>query len=105
MLMQIFAIAVPPDLFGLVLAIDIHCARAPIVLLARHEVPPLKQQNPLPGRSQAIGERPSACAGPDNDDVKLIAAGHGVSFLEQTRVDFPSIPGAPPWALHFFSRA
>jgi hypothetical protein len=42
MRMQIFAIAILPDLFGLVLAIDVHCARVPIVLLARHEVSTLK---------------------------------------------------------------
>jgi hypothetical protein len=94
MRMQIFAIAVPPDLFGLVLAIDIHCAWAPIVLLARHEVPTLKQQNPLPGRSQAIGERPSACAGPDNDDVKLIKVWHAILFCfsKESCANFLFIP-------------
>jgi hypothetical protein len=42
MRMQVFAIAVLPDLFGSVLTIDIHCARVPIVLLARHEVSTLE---------------------------------------------------------------
>jgi hypothetical protein len=105
MRMQIFAIAVPPDLFGLVLAVDIHCAWAPIVLLARHEVPTLKKQNPLPGGSQAISERSAAGAGTDNDNVKLIHSLASSIFLflwnKSARILFQ---GTSLRALHFFSR-
>jgi hypothetical protein len=42
MRLQVFAIAVLPDLFGSVLTIDIHCARVPIVLLTRDEISTLE---------------------------------------------------------------
>ena len=42
MRMQMFAIAVLPGLFGLVLTVDIHRARAPIVLLTRDEISTLE---------------------------------------------------------------
>src|SRR6516164_11099001 len=44
------AVPVLPDFFGLILTLNVYGLCAPIVLLARHVVTALQQENPLAGR-------------------------------------------------------
>src|SRR5579872_5197974 len=74
--MQILPVAVAPNLFGLVLALDVDRARAPVIFLARNVVAALQQEDPLPGRSEFAGKCPTAGAGPDDNHVVMILVAH-----------------------------
>jgi hypothetical protein len=74
---QLLAIAVVPDFFGLVLALDIYGPRAPVVLFARHVISALQQQNASAGRRELAGECPAAGAGPDDHHVIMPFIAHG----------------------------
>src|ERR1051326_9601765 len=69
---QLFAVNIAPGFLGVVLAFEVDCARAPIVLLARHVIAPFKQKDSLTGGRKLIGQRAAAGARPDNDYVVVI---------------------------------
>src|SRR5262245_60960440 len=46
MRMEFLPLPVVPDLFGLILAFNVHSPSAPVVLFARHVVTALEQKNP-----------------------------------------------------------
>jgi hypothetical protein len=71
------AVTVVPDFFRLVFALNVYGARAPVVLLARHIVAALQQENPLAGRRQLAGESPAAGPGADDDHVVMALIVHG----------------------------
>src|SRR5437016_13632286 len=73
---QFLAIAVMPDLFGLVLALDVYGPRAPVVLFARHVVSALQQQNAFASRRELAGECPAAGAGSDDNHVIMSLIAH-----------------------------
>src|SRR5262249_37176114 len=75
---QLVAVPVAPDLARVVLRVDVHGARAPVVLLARHEVAALEEEDALAGVRQRERERAAAGPGADDDDVVGVhAAGTG----------------------------
>src|SRR5215831_14858647 len=67
---ELFPVFVAPDFLRLILAVHVNGPGAPVLLLARHEVPTLEDQDPLPRR----GERPeqSSAARPRSDDDRVI---------------------------------
>jgi hypothetical protein len=73
---KFLAVFVAPQLLRLILALDVDGARAPVVLLARHVVAPLEDQNALAGAGQGIGERSTSGAGTYDDYVEMIRMGH-----------------------------
>src|SRR3989441_6238174 len=70
------AALVTPHLFGLVLALDVPRAGAPVVLFARHVVAALEQQDGPARGGQAPGQRPAPGPGPDDDDVVVRSEEH-----------------------------
>src|ERR1044071_10061118 len=67
--MQLFAVNIAPGFLGVVLAFEVDCARAPIVLLARHVIAPFKQKDFLTRGRGFVGQRAAARARADNDYV------------------------------------
>ena len=78
MRMQLVAVSVVPLFFGLVSALEVHGARIPVVLFARHVTAALEDQYFLSRRRQLVGERAAAGAAADNDDVVMIAFRHAI---------------------------
>src|SRR5829696_9861570 len=69
---QLFAVNITPSLFGVVPGVEVDGARAPVVLLARHVIAPLEEQDLLTGGREFIGERASTRTRADNDYVVVI---------------------------------
>src|SRR5919109_3347533 len=85
--MQRLAVLVAPDLFGVVLGVDVDGARAPIVFLAWHIVAPFEQQNAFAGRRQGIRKGAASCSGAYDDHIETLRLRHmGSSF--NTRLSF-----------------
>jgi hypothetical protein len=74
--MERFASDVLPDLFGVVLTLNIDEARIPIGFLSRDIIASLEEQDSLPGGSQSVTQSPSAGSRADNDDIEFIVRGH-----------------------------
>src|SRR5215472_8574663 len=74
--MEWFAGVVSPDLLRLIFPFDVDGARIPVGFFARDIVAPLEQQDSLAQRSQSVGQRPTACAGADDDHVELLLSRH-----------------------------
>ena len=70
--MQIAACRVLPDLFRLVSAVDVHCPRVPVLLLAADVIAPLEQQDALPG--------------PDHDHVVCVRHAASSTFVGRGRL-------------------
>src|SRR6266849_5122818 len=73
--MKLLAVLVEPDLPGVVLGVDIHGLRAPVVLLARDVVAALQDEDPLSGGRQMMCQRSSAGSGADDDHI-VVAVVH-----------------------------
>src|SRR5438093_7724676 len=69
--MQVFAVPIAPDFLGVVLAVLVDGLRAPVVFFARHVRSALNEQDALAAGRQAIGQRSTARARADDDDVKV----------------------------------
>src|SRR5258705_12149466 len=61
--------AVAPDFPWGILGVDVDGLGAPVVLLPRHVVPALEEQDPLAGRREPMAQRSAARSGADDDDV------------------------------------
>src|SRR6185369_17492049 len=78
---QLFAVNIAPRLFGVVLGVEVDGARAPVVLLARHVITSLEEQNLLSGRREFIGECASTRARADDDYVVVVVVHHDLLRL------------------------
>src|ERR1041384_8475454 len=78
---QFFAVNIAPRLFGVVLGFEVDGARAPGVLLARHVISSLEEQNLLTRRREFIGERASTGARADDDYVVVVVVHHDLLRL------------------------
>src|SRR5690242_1122979 len=78
---QLFAVNVAPGFLGVVLALEVDCARAPIVLLAGHVITSFEQKDLLTGRREFVGQRATARARADNDYVVMIVVRHDLLRL------------------------
>src|SRR5215207_3732440 len=78
---QLFAINIAPSLFGVVPRVEVDGARAPVVLLARHVIASLEQQNLLTGGREFVGERASTSARADDDYVVVVVVRHDLLRL------------------------
>ena len=74
--MELLAVFVPPELFSVVLGVNVNGLGIPVVLLARHVVTAFEDQDSLSGGSQVIGKRAASGSRPDDDHVELISVGH-----------------------------
>src|SRR6266699_1255175 len=74
--MQLFAINVARRFFRVVPGFQGDCARAPVVLLARHVIAAFEQKNLLTGGREFVSERAATRARADNDYVVLIVVCH-----------------------------
>src|SRR5271165_1449677 len=72
MRMEFLAIPVEPRLFRVVVGVDVDDLWIPVRFLARNIVAALKDQYPLSGRRQVIGECSATRAGSDDDYVIVI---------------------------------
>ena len=70
------AILVKPRLLGPVLGFDKDSAGVPVVFLTRQVPAPFQQQNPLPRRSQMVGECSSTGSRSYDDDIVMIVRSH-----------------------------
>ena len=66
------AVGVVPGVGRDVPAVDEHRLGLPVLRLARQEVAPLQQQDPLAGRGKGVGEGAASGPCPDDDDVVVI---------------------------------
>src|SRR5215469_4139124 len=76
MRVQLLAIYVTPQLFRVVLRIDVDGFRIPVVLFASHVVATLKNEDPLARGCQMVCKRSTAGSRSDDDYVKLILVAH-----------------------------
>src|SRR5215216_6767497 len=81
---QLFAVNIAPRLFGVVLSVEVDGARTPVVLLARHVIAALEQQNLLTGGREFVGQRAAACARADDDYVVVVVVRHDLLRLPTT---------------------
>src|SRR5262249_28939703 len=72
------AVSIVPDFFGLVFALNVYGAGAPVVLLAGHVVTAFQQENPLACRRQLAGESSATRARADDDHVIMTLMVHEV---------------------------
>src|SRR6185436_19109327 len=72
MRVQLFAVNIPPGLFGVVLGVEIDGASAPVVFLARHVVAAFEQKDLFIGGREFVGERAAARARADNYYVVVV---------------------------------
>src|SRR6185436_16623055 len=68
-------IGVVPRLDGLVLPVDEHGARVPVVLLPPEVVPPFEDEDLLARFGERMRERPAARPAADDDDVVVVSHG------------------------------
>jgi hypothetical protein len=68
---QLVAALVVPDLFGVILRLEVDRARGPVSFLTRNIAAEFKHQDAFGGGGQLVGERPTAGAGADDDHVEL----------------------------------
>src|SRR6516162_11363224 len=96
--MEWFAGFVLPDLFRLIFPFDVDGAGIPVGFFARDIVAPLEQQDSLAQRRQSVGQRPTACAGADNDHVELVLSRHSSPLKEsnQTGLGQMLVIACPP---------
>ena len=73
--MQILAVLIEPGFLGVVVGVHVDDLRVPVRFLAGNVVAALKNQDPLSGWRQVVGERSAASAGSDDDYVVAIV-GH-----------------------------
>src|SRR5829696_4478593 len=73
---QLFAVNIAPRLFGVVLSVEVDRARAPVVLLARHVIASLEEQDLFTGGREFIGERSASRARADDDYVVVVVVHH-----------------------------
>src|SRR5262245_46063376 len=99
--MERLAVAVAPRLLRLILALEVDGARAPVVLLARHVVAALEEQDLLARRGQRPRQRAAAGAGADDRDVVAL---HRPSLRARTR-DRASCRRRPRWSGRARSRS
>src|SRR5581483_1658061 len=76
--MKLLAVLVVPFFFGLIFSLEIDRARVPVVFFSRHVVAALEDENLLAARRKLVGEGPAAGAAADDNNVVMIALGHGV---------------------------
>ena len=69
---QILAVLIEPGFLCVVVGVHVDDLRVPIRFLAGNVVAALKNQDPLSGRRQVVGERPAARTGSDDDHVIAI---------------------------------
>src|SRR5437899_10132238 len=72
--MEFLAVLVPPLFLRAVAALEHDRLGVPVLLLARHVVAALEQQDALAGGSEPVGQRAAAGAGADDDDVIMVHA-------------------------------
>src|SRR6266702_1030234 len=72
--MEFLAVLVPPLFLRAVAALEHDRLSVPVLLLARHVVAALEQQDAFAGGSEAVGQRAAARAGADDDDVVVVHA-------------------------------
>src|SRR5229473_1500709 len=75
MRMQFLTVLIEPGFLGVVVAVHVDDLRVPVCFLAGNVVAALKNEDPLSGRRQVVGERSAARTGSDNDHVVAIV-GH-----------------------------
>src|SRR5262245_58930558 len=85
--MERLAVLVLPDLLRVVLGLDVHGARAPVVLLAPDVVAPFEQEDAFSGWRDVIGERSAAGARADDDHVVM---SHESSLRSQPNTQRPT---------------
>src|SRR5882724_3056614 len=93
--MQRLPVLVAPDFFRLVLPLDVHRPRIPVVCFPRHVVAPLEEENLLAGRRQPVCEGAAAGTGTDDDDV-IVGCRHG-GRLAKARYRCCLVPLAGPF--------
>ena len=95
--MQVFAVPIAPDFLGVVLAVLVDGLRAPVVFFARHVRSALNEQDGLAAGRQAIGQRSTARARADDDDVKVFVhdGSWSVARGKPYRSEGHTIPVAP----------
>src|SRR5215831_2055464 len=76
--MEIASVGVPPHFSGAVLPLQVDRLRAPVVLLPRHIVATLYQQDAFTGWRQTIRERAASRSRSDNDHVEVFNGRHKV---------------------------
>ena len=70
--MEFLAVLIEPGFFGVVVGVHIDDLRVPVCFLAGNVVAALKNQDPLSGWRQVVGEGSTAGAGSDDDHVVMI---------------------------------
>src|SRR5262249_33183247 len=74
--MELSPVDVPPHFSGAVLPLQVDRLRAPVVLLSRHIVAALYQQDAFTGWRQTIRERAASRSGSDNDQLEVLNSRH-----------------------------
>src|SRR5918994_6775932 len=74
--MKFFAVFVVPDLFRLVLSLEVYRPRVPVVLFSGHIAAAFHKQNLFARCGKLIGERAAAGAAADDNDVIMVLACH-----------------------------
>src|SRR5262245_21917216 len=82
--MHLLPFHVTPRFLRVVFPLGIHCARVPVILLARQIRPAFNDENALTARREFPRERPSARPGPDDNEVVVVIAVHA-GHLSRTR--------------------
>src|SRR5215469_7833038 len=67
--MQLGAMPIAPDFLGLILGVEIHRGRVPVILFAWNVIPAFEHQDLFPRRRELRGESSTARAGSDDDHV------------------------------------
>jgi hypothetical protein len=84
--MKRLSIGVAPDLFRLVLPLDVHRPGIPVVLLPRHVIAALQEEDFLARTGDPVREGPAAGPGADDDDVVPPVRHTGTDATDELRV-------------------
>jgi hypothetical protein len=86
--MELFAVLIAPDFFGLVPAFEIDGAGIPVVFLARYVIAALQKQDALAARCQFMGQGAAAGAGAYNDHIEMALHGSvSTPFRQRAALD------------------
>jgi hypothetical protein len=73
--MELFAVLVVPNFFGLVFSFEVYGAGIPVVFLPRNIAAPFQEQDALAGGRQLVSQGAPAGASTDNNDIKVVLGG------------------------------
>ena len=73
---KLFSVLVTPNFFGVILSFHVNCTRIPVVLLAWHVWPSLKQEDALAARRELPSEGSPTRARADNNEIVVFAVLH-----------------------------